>query len=131
MTFNDAVELIIQSRKRLYQLLAGTNTVSFLLGLLIGWMLLGWVLWPVQYNPGGYDTLSEPYRVQVVYIASEVYSYDLDKIKARGLLGHWGGGDLACKLARTEQNLESRARLLSIAYVVNNYGCNQQSDPPR
>lgn len=95
----------------------------FVSGLLIGWMWLGWWVWPVQYIPGGPGGMSLEEQAEYIELVAELYSYKLDKTQARIVLNDWGGVAMACRMAATTNDDMRRVRYLALAYAANDVGC--------
>lgn len=73
--------------------------VAFATGLLIGWMLLGWWLWPVQWQDADYCALRADTREAVAVVLSERHSVD-------------GDLDLPLRVFAASQDLEQVAEVL-------------------
>jgi hypothetical protein len=95
----------------------------FVTGLLIGWLWLGWVVWPVIYTPGGPGTMSLEKQAEYVELTAELYAYKLDDTQARIVLQDWGGDVLACRMAAVTDDDVRRIRYLALAWAVNGRGC--------
>ena len=92
-------------------------------GLLIGWMWLGWIVWPVLYVPGGPETMTLEAQAEYVELTAELYSYKLDDTQASIVLADWGGDALACRMAAVTDDDVRRIRYLALAWAVNGRGC--------
>ena len=97
--------------------------VAFIAGLIIGLVVLGWGLFPVQYTGSDPSGLVENYQAIFIRNAAEVYSWDNNQEKLRLALGGWGGDALACELAQTAVDAGDQARLIAAATIVNGQGC--------
>ena len=56
----------------------GIGIASFVVGLLIGLIVLGWWIWPVQWTDAAPGALQETYRVDYLRMAVEAYAVDGD-----------------------------------------------------
>ena len=97
--------------------------VAFIAGLIIGLVVLGWGLFPVQYTGSDPSGLVENYQAIFIRNAAEVYSWDTNQEKLRLALSGWGGDALACELAQTSADPGDQARLVAAATIVNGQGC--------
>ncbi|MBP8948332.1 MAG: hypothetical protein KBG73_05780 [Candidatus Promineofilum sp.] len=97
--------------------------VAFIAGLIIGLVVLGWGLFPVQYSGSDPSGLVPNYQAIFIRNAAEVYSWDNNQEKLRLALSGWGGDALACELAQTPVDAGDQARLVAAATIVNGQGC--------
>lgn len=99
--------------------------VACLAAFLIGWMLFGWLVFPVQWQPDRLNSSSFATKVVYVHLISEWYAYSGNDAKAHAYLDELNNADeIACSMANNEQSdLALKARLLKVAYLVNGYGC--------
>lgn len=110
--------------------LTGTMLVLLLSGILFGWMFLGWLLFPVQWE---YPEIPEPYKMNDV-------SYNSKAVYVR-LLSEWNAFTpenpylplyiseidnidlVACDMADNTDDLGEMRRYIKIAYEKNGVGC--------
>jgi len=97
--------------------------VAFIAGLIIGLVVLGWGLFPVQYTGTDPSGLFPEYQAVFIRNAADLYSFDHDQEKLRSTLSGWGGDALACELASTSTDAGDQARLVAAATIVNGQGC--------
>ena len=97
--------------------------VAFIAGLLIGLVVLGWGLFPVQYTGTDPSGLFPDYQAVFIRNAAELYSFDNNQEKLRSALSGWGGDALACELASSSSDIGDQARLVAAATIVNGQGC--------
>jgi LPXTG-motif cell wall-anchored protein len=97
--------------------------VAFIAGLLIGLVVLGWWLFPVQFTGADPAALLPQYQAAFIRNAAELYSFDNNQEKLRSTLSGWGGDALACELAQESIDGGDRARLVAAATIVNGQGC--------
>ncbi len=97
--------------------------VVFVVGLLIGWLLIGWGLWPVTWVDATPDALSQTFRDHYLRAVADSFSQDNDTTKVQQALGGWGGADAACESAARQTDPAAVQRLSAIAAVMNSAGC--------
>jgi hypothetical protein len=97
--------------------------LAFAIGLLVGWLVIGWGLWPVTYTGAMIQDLEVSEQEFVLRTIAELYSFDGDSENVRQALGGWGGEVLACQMASTSDDPADAARLRAIANVVTNQEC--------
>jgi len=97
--------------------------VAFIAGLIIGLVVLGWWLFPVQFTGADPAALLPQYQAAFIRNAAELYSFDNNQEKLRSTLSGWGGDALACELAQASVDPGDRARLVAAATIVNGQGC--------
>ena len=71
----------------------------FLVGLLIGWLVVGWWLWPVQYYDADPVDLREQHRTAYLTMVADSYSVTGDLDTARKRLEGWPKDELAASLS--------------------------------
>jgi hypothetical protein len=97
--------------------------IAFIAGLIIGLVVLGWGLFPVQYTGADPSGLFAEYRASFVRNAAELYSFDNNTEKLRASLSGWGGDRVACELAQASIDQADQQRLVAAATIVNGQGC--------
>lgn len=97
--------------------------VAFVLGLVIGLVVLGWGLWPVQWTDAGPQHLAEADQAQFIRNVADLYAFQGDQQRVRDALGGWGGDVAACQMANASTDPAEVARLEAVASVVNGQGC--------
>jgi hypothetical protein len=100
-----------------------TALVAFIAGLIIGLVVLGWGLFPVQYTGADPSGLFPEYQAVYVRNAAELYSFDNNQEKLRSALSGWGGDAIACELAQNSLDPADQQRMIAAATIVNNTGC--------
>lgn len=103
--------------------------VTFILGLIIGLVVLGWWLFPVEYTGTTPAGLFPEYQAIYVRNTAELFSFDNNQEKVRAALGGWGGDAVACQLAATSTDPADQQRLIAVATVVNGQGCTGATAP--
>jgi len=100
-----------------------TALIAFIAGLLIGLVVLGWGLFPVQYTGVDPSGLVPEYQGMYVRNAAELYAFDNNQEKLRTALTGWGGDALACQMAQSSLDQAEQARFVAAATIVNGQGC--------
>ena len=98
--------------------------VAFVVGLVIGLVVLGWGLWPVQFTDAGPQHLAEADQARYVRGVADLYSLQGNQQVVIDALGGWGGDVAACQLAATSPDPAEVARLEAVASLVSGQpGC--------
>ncbi len=97
--------------------------VSFVAGLIIGLVVLGWWLFPVQFTGTTPSGLFPEYQDIYVRNVAELYAFDQNQEKAVAALEGWGGDAVACELAASTNDSGAQQRLIVVATLVNGTGC--------
>ena len=97
--------------------------VVFVLGLVIGLVVFGWWLFPVQWDSASPDALAQPYQDAYVRAVADTYSFDGNTQKVQEALGGWAGVEATCDLASRSTDPAEQARLNAAATAVNGVGC--------
>ena len=95
--------------------------VAFLAGLLVGWIAIGWWLWPVQWNNSEPWQLLPRHQQTFVRLVAEDYWLTGDISRARDALAGWNKQDLSKLLDRMEQQTsdpEERQHLIALAEAL-------------
>jgi hypothetical protein len=110
------VSAIIGPRERIYLGFAG--------GVVVGLVLLGWILWPVQWKDAAPADLHEGYRQIYLESVARIYEMDGNAENARRLLGDdsWGDDKLARDLNQAfkeapDQTTQTRLANLGMALL--------------
>jgi hypothetical protein len=103
--------------------------LAFVVGLLLGLVVLGWWLFPVEWSGTDPSGLFPEYQSTYVRNAAELYSFDNNQDKLRSALGSWGGDSVACELAASAVDAGDQARLVAAAAIVNGQGCTGLAAP--
>lgn len=92
---------------------------TFLVGLLIGWTVLGWMVWPVHWiNTDPWDLRLE-HQERYVELVAEEYEQSHDVVKARASLAGWDREALAALISEAQQtDPEAKERLEALAKAV-------------
>lgn len=97
--------------------------IVFILGLVIGLVVLGWGLFPVQWDSATPDALSQQYQEYYVRAVADAYSFDNNTQKVTEALSGWPGVDATCSYAAVTMDPAEAQRLSASAAVINGTGC--------
>lgn len=101
-----------------------THALLFATGVLVGLVILGWWLWPVQWTSAWPVDLAPSDRALYLQMVGDLYSYQLDPVRvARALNSFSTDAAEVCALVAETQEPGARIRLVAIAAVRNGYGC--------
>jgi len=103
---------------------------AFVLGLIIGLVVLGWYVWPVEWTDATPAQLAPEYQSAYVKMTADLYSLNNNTEMVQQALGGWGGDVVACNLAESTTDEGERARLEATATAVNGVGCADIAQPP-
>ena len=106
-----------------------TALVAFIAGLIIGLVVLGWGLFPVEYTGADPSGLFPEYQAVYVRNAAELYAFDNNQEKLRSALSGWGGDAIACELAQASLDPADQQRMIAAATIVNGTGCGSLAAP--
>jgi hypothetical protein len=106
--------------------------VSLALGLFVGLVVLGWWLWPVQWDASqwtgaGYHNLTADRRAQIITNSAELFSYTLDQQRVTALYADWptAAADI-CHLAAAAPDQATRLRYEALLYIHTGRLCQDQ-----
>jgi hypothetical protein len=97
--------------------------VAFLIGAVFGLIVLGWVIWPVQYTGAGFQDVAPAEQETFVRTVADLFSFDGDLDKVERALSGWGGEVVACRMAASSADAADAARLRAIANVITKAEC--------
>lgn len=100
--------------------------VAFVLGLIIGLVVLGWGVWPVEYIDAAPQHLRQDDRANYLRTISELYALDGQADKVRQTLAPWPASEAAyaiCQLWQGSTDQADQGRLESLAIQVNGQAC--------
>jgi hypothetical protein len=94
--------------------------LGLIVGLFVGWMVLGWILFPVEWTDAAPVDLHSDYRAFYVQMVADSYALDQDSDLARMRLGEWDADDLSKSIAdaKKEANSQQTQRLDALAAVL-------------
>lgn len=108
--------------------------VSLALGLFVGLVVLGWWLWPVQWDAStwtgaNFNNLPAVKRELVIDNSADLFSYTVDQGRVQALLADWpGAADDICRLAADEADDAQRMRYEALLYITTGQMCADQAD---
>lgn len=98
--------------------------VAFLAGLILGWFVIGWGLWPVEFTGAGPQHLHPEDQANYLRNLADLFAFDGNQDRVRRALALWPEADQAiCGLAGTSFDPADVARLTALAAVLNGVGC--------
>jgi hypothetical protein len=95
--------------------------LAFLVGLSLGWLIIGWWIWPVKWTNSDPWLLSMEHRMTFVRLVAEDYWHDGDISYAREALTGWDRDDLTDLLATMQvqaSSPEERQHLAALAEAL-------------
>ena len=111
--------------RRLADLLHGAKRyllgLTFVGGLLLGWIGIGWWLWPVQWTNSNPWQLSPQYQRTFVSLVAEEYWRTSDVSRAKQALAGWDSADLKAFLAAMKNettDAETRQQLTALSEAL-------------
>jgi hypothetical protein len=89
-------------------------------GILIGWLGIGWGLWPVEWTDANPALLHESFRADYVKMTANLYGQSLDPDEAMQRMRDWpDGAYYTCQLANlAPAGSAEKQRLLNLALVL-------------
>jgi len=82
--------------------------IAFVVGLLIGWLVIGWGLWPVTWTNALIQDLRPDLRNQYISMVADSYAQTGNLDQARGRLSGWSDEELARVIADAQEVLVAR-----------------------
>ena len=106
--------------------------IGFLVGLVLGWFVIGWGLWPVKWKDTNPSMLREDFKKDYVQMTAVLYSYTLDDKAASDRMREWPEGDkYICQLANETSEGIAQQNLLNLAQVVSpGIDCTEVEETP-
>jgi hypothetical protein len=104
--------------------------IAFTAGLVLGWLIIGWLIWPVEYAGARIPHLELPAQESILVSIAELYAIDGDATKVHRALDGWRGDFAVCHLAANIEEPELVDQLVDVAKVVNVRGCDGVSSGP-
>lgn len=95
--------------------------LTFVAGLFLGWMVIGWWLWPVEWTNSAPWLLSPEHQRTYVGLVAENYWHAKDISRARNALSGWDDEALANLLATMQaqaSSLDDRRHLAALAEAL-------------
>lgn len=101
-----------------------THAVVFAVGLLIGLVVLGWWVWPVQWTDATPAHMTPRYQQTYIEMVADLYAYDLDAARVAARLKGWDDdATFVCQVVAHATDPATRMRLIAIAATRNGIGC--------
>lgn len=80
--------------------------VFFMIGCLLGWWIMGYVIWPVQYVGESHSyELTTPEKEQYILIVADSYKLTGNAADAKASLAGWDNGEVTVLIANVSTNL--------------------------
>lgn len=97
-------------------------TAAFTSGLLLGWLIIGWWLWPVEWTSFNPEQASGDYQHMFVTWAANRYWQTGDATQVQNAFANWNRADLATLLLNMQRqttDVETRRRLIALIVALN------------
>jgi hypothetical protein len=94
--------MLNELRNRNTQILAG---IALVVGILFGWWVLGWGLFPVEYKDGNPPGLAAKYKTDYLQMVADSYAIDQDLAAAQRRLQGFDKAEQAQLIARSKADL--------------------------
>jgi hypothetical protein len=82
--------------------------IAFLIGLLVGWLVIGWLVWPVEWTNAQLPDLRADLRYEYVGMVAESYAQTRNLEQARTRLSGWDAEKLGQDLSEAQSVLVAR-----------------------
>lgn len=95
--------------------------VLFLAGLAIGWLVIGWVIWPVHWSNSDPWEMTAKNQKAFVQLVADRYWSDRDLAQAEATLGSWNRNDVNSLLVAMQAetiDVEARQRLDALTQAL-------------
>ncbi len=86
------------------------GVVGLIIGVLLGWLGIGWGLWPVRWTDAQSYDLAPEARAQYVALVADSFRLDKDRARAQQFLAGWNDEEKKQALADARQKYEAEAR---------------------
>ncbi len=87
--------------------------IAFLVGLLLGWLVIGWLVWPVQWTNAQLVDLRPDLRYEYVSMVADSYAQTRNLEQARSRLSGWDQTALTKDLTEAQSVLVARNNIAS------------------
>jgi hypothetical protein len=85
--------------------------ISLLIGFFLGWLLMGYVIWPVQYTGQAHSyELTAPEKEQYLSLLADSFKLTGNAKSARDALNGWDNADVRTTLANLDATLTNQGR---------------------
>ncbi|MEN8098741.1 MAG: hypothetical protein ABFQ89_06665 [Chloroflexota bacterium] len=93
--------------------------IGFIIGLLIGWLAIGWWIWPVEWTDADPSLLRDDFKEDYVFMTARIYRETQDKEAAITRMSSLSDGTgYTCSLARQIYGGADKQNLLDLAQVL-------------
>ena len=105
--------------------------IAFVIGLLVGWLVIGWGVWPVTWKNALPMDLRPAERDQYLMMTAESFATNGDVDLARSRLALWPDEQLAGDLARLQDRLASEDTLQAgqVQLLASTLGVSEGTEP--
>jgi hypothetical protein len=85
--------------------------ISLLIGFFFGWLVMGYIIWPVQYSGQAHSyELTTPEKEQYVSLVADSFKLTGNAKNARDALSGWDNGEIRMTLANLDATLKNQGR---------------------
>ncbi|MCA9970202.1 MAG: hypothetical protein KC425_08300, partial [Anaerolineales bacterium] len=91
------------------------TAIAFIAGLLLGWLAIGWWLWPVQWANSAPPQLSAAFQEAYLAAVAEGYALTSDLAQVQARLAGWDETAVTNRLALMEQDAADPAAARRLA----------------
>ncbi|MBC7250680.1 MAG: hypothetical protein H5T62_10400 [Anaerolineae bacterium] len=94
--------------------------LGLVVGLFLGWMVLGWIVWPVEWTDAAPADLHPDYKAFYVQMVADSYALDQNRELAQLRLGEWDEAELKESIAKAkaQANAQQAQRLDDLAVAL-------------
>lgn len=106
--------------------------VLFVVGFLLGWLLMGWVIWPVEYVDGDVAHLRDDLRQDYVRVVASTYANDLNAERAAqriALLGPDAAQVIASTVTSGQSTDNDKIQVAQLQAVLESLGALNPAGP--
>jgi len=96
---------------------------AFVAGLAAGWLLIGWLIWPVEYSGARIQHLDAVAQEPILLAAAELYARNGDADMVHRALDGWNGEVVICQMAGATDDLATATKLQAMANVITGREC--------
>jgi hypothetical protein len=104
--------------------------LAFVGGVMLGWLAIGWWLWPVQWANSGPWDLAAPYQERYVALVAAQFYRDGDALQARRDLAGWRPEALAAVLSTMMKEAPTGEARQELAALQNALALQDAAEPP-
>jgi len=104
--------------------------LTFVCGLMLGWLVIGWWLWPVQWANSGPWELAAPYQERYVALVAANLDRGGDALQAKRDLAGWRPEALAALLSAMEKEAPDAEARRQLAALQKTLALQDAAEPP-